>query len=175
MDMGGVVVANFGIKGLEEYEKDLSKMAQFTEEIGKAAVYVGAGMVADEIRKEIENLPVGEGEIKGLPPYAKAGEQIDVISKRQKTDLLDSLGVAKIENSNGYIQTKVGFDGYGSVKTKNYPNGLPNALLARSINSGTSFMKKNPFARRALNRVKKQAVVAMGEKITEEIKKVMEG
>ena len=168
-------MAKMQIRGLEEYEKALSQMANFTEEIGKEAVYVGAGIVADAIRNEIYTLPVGEGEISGLPPKAKEGQKIAVISKRQRADLLESLGIAKIENRKGYIQTKVGFDGYGSVKTKKWPNGLPNVILARSINSGTSFMEKNPFARRAVSKSKNTAEKAMGNKVNEEIKKIMEG
>lgn len=168
-------MARMHMEGLEEYEKALSQMANHTEEIAEAAVYVGAGIVADAMREEIEALPVGEGEITGLPPKAKDGQKINVVSRRQKADLLNGLGVARIENNRGYIQTKVGFDGYGSVKTKKHPDGLPNVVLARSINSGTSFMKKNPFARRAVNNSKNHAVKAMGEKIEEEIKKVMEG
>ena len=168
-------MARMHMKGLEEYEKALGKMASYTEEIAKAAVHEGAGIVADAIRAEIESLPVGEGEIPGLPPKAKEGQKINVVSRRQKADLLKGLGIAKIENNRGYIQTKVGFDGYGSVKTKKHPDGLPNVVLARSINSGTSFIKKNPFARRAVSSSKEHAINAMGKRVEEEIKKVMEG
>lgn len=175
MGMGGGIMARMHMKGLEEYEKALSKMANHTEEIAEAAVYVGAGIVADAMRAEVEALPVGEGQIVGLPPKAEKGQKISVVSRRQKGDLLNGLGIAQIENTRGYIQTKVGFDGYGSVKTKKYPNGLPNVVLARSINSGTSFFSKIPFARRAVNSSKTSAVKAMGEKVEEEIKKVMEG
>lgn len=168
-------MARMHMKGLEEYEKALSNMGNFSEEIAKEAVYVGAGVIADAMRKEINSIPVGEGEVAGLPPKAKEGEKISVISRRQKADLLNSLGIASIENNRGYIQTKVGFDGYGSVKTKKHPDGLPNVALARSINSGTSFIKKNPFARRAVNNSKDLAVKAMGEKVETEIKKIMGG
>ena len=168
-------MARMHIKGLEEYEKKLSSMANSTEDVGKAAVYVGAGIVADAMREEIMALPTGEGDMPGLPPRAGDGEKISVISPKQKSDLSKSLGIAPIKNEHGYIQTRVGFDGYGSVKTKKYPKGLPNILLARSINSGTSFMKKNPFARRAVTRTKKIVVEKMGKKVDEEIKKIIGG
>ena len=48
----------------------------------------------------------------------------------------------------------------------------PVAEIARSINSGTSFMKKQPFARQATNRSQaaaKEAMVAKAEKMLKEI------
>ena len=77
-------MARMHMKGLEEYEKALSKMSNHTEEIGKAAVYVGAGIIADAMRSEVEALPVGEGEVIGLPPKANEGQKINLIFGRRK-------------------------------------------------------------------------------------------
>jgi len=167
-------MAKITMKGLEEYERALSRLGDETESIAKKAVYEGAAEVADEFRRQLEELPVEEGEVKGLPPYAPEGKQISVISRRQKGDLLNSLGLAEIENKNGYINTKVGFDGYGSIKTKKHPKGVPNALLARTINSGTSFFKKIPFARKAVNKSKVKAESAIANRIDQELKRIME-
>ena len=52
------------------------------------------------------------------------------------------MGISPIKHDGDYINAKVGFDGYGSIPTKKYPKGVPNQLVARSVNSGTSFLKK---------------------------------
>ena len=66
-------------------------------------------------------------------------------------------------------------DGYGSIPTKKYPNGTPNVMLMRSIESGTSFREKHPVFRPAVNRSRKKAIEAMRNKFDEQIKKKMEG
>ena len=84
---------------------------------------------------------------------------------------MDGFGVSTFENQNGYLNVKLGFDGYGSIPTKQYPQGLPNVLLARSITTGTSFRRKNPAIRQAVQKSKKQAVEIMSNSIDEDIRK----
>ena len=67
--------------------------------------------------------------------------------------------------------TKLGFDGYGSIPTRKYPKGVPNQMLMRSIESGTSFRKKNAVVRKSVNGARKKAVKTMGETIDEELRK----
>ena len=82
------------------------------------------------------------------------------------------MGLAPIQEKElGYINTKLGFDGYGSVPTKSHPNGIPNTLLMRSIESGTSFRKKNAVVRRSVNQAKASAVKAMADTIDDELRK----
>ena len=54
-------MATITFKGLEEYEKKIASMAKGIDEICGAATYEGASIVADEIRKSIESLPVVSG------------------------------------------------------------------------------------------------------------------
>ena len=84
-------------------------------------------------------------------------------------------GIAKFETDNGNVQTSVGFNGYNDIKTKKYPNGQPNQLIARVIESGSSYMDKTPFVRPAVNKVRKKAQEAMEEVIDEEFRQIMEG
>ena len=137
-------------------------------EIAKDVVMAGAQPVADEIRKGLESLPVDE--LKQL----EAGDKFNVTPYGELKDLYDSLGIAPPDvDSQGNVNTKVGFDGYGSYPTKKYPKGLPNKLLARSIESGSSVRKKKPFVRQAVNRSKKKAKEEMGKKCDEKIKLIM--
>lgn len=166
-------MAKIDFKGIEDYSKALSILFKDTEKIVEKAVYEGAGIVADEIKEGLKGLPTEEG-MNGLPPYAEGGQKLKGVSRRQKADLIEAFGLAPIENDNGYIQTKAGMDGYGSVRTNNYPNGLPNALLMRSIESGTSFREKHPVFRPAVNRSRKRCEAKMGEVIEDEIKEIFE-
>ena len=172
--MGDELMANMKVNGLEEYAEKLAILFKDSENVTRKAVYDGAEIVADTIKAGLKTLPIQEGE-NGLPPYAQEGVMLTGISRKQKQDLIDDFGLAPIENDDGYIQTKAGVDGYGSIRTKKYPKGLPNALLMRSIESGSSFRKKNPIFRKAVNQSREKAVKKMGETIDEEIKKIMEG
>ena len=166
-------MAKIEFKGIDEYSKALEILFKDTQKIVESAVYEGAGIVADEIKAGINGIPVQEDK-NGLSPYVEDGEKIYGITRRQKADLIDAFGLAPIENDNGYIQTKAGVDGYGSVKTKKYPNGLPNALLMRSVESGTSFRKKHPVFRKAVRNSRKKCEQKMEEVIDKKIKEVME-
>ena len=100
----------------------------------------------------------------GSPEHKIAG-----VSRRQKADLIDSFGLAPIENDNGYIHTKAGIDGYGSIPTKKYPRGVPNVMLMRSIESGTSFREKHPIFRQPTNRLWNRADSAMTVQLDDQL------
>lgn len=162
-------MAKIDFKGIDEYAKVLATLGNDSEEVIKSAVYKGAAPVADEIKTGLKGLPIEEGE-NGLPPVGTPEHKLTGVSRRQKADLLDSFGLAPIENDNGYIQTKAGVDGYGSIKTKKYPKGTPNVALMRSIESGTSFREKHPIFRQATNRARKRAEKAMADEIDNQLK-----
>lgn len=135
------------------------------------AVAVGAGIVADEIRKNLEDLP--EEQFRHLDTFW--GDYFREVPTGQKKDLEDSFGLTPIErDKDGFLHTKAGFDGYGSYPTKDYPKGVPNALIARAIESGSSVRDKTPFVRPAVKAARKKAVEAMGQAIEDEFKKMLE-
>ena len=145
---------------------EIKEFANLEQDFAKEIVYEGAGIIADAMRKEIEALPIQE-DSDGSAPFAKDGFMLKGITSTQKNDLLEGLGVASIENDGTVTETNVGFEGYGSIPTKKYPKGLPNRLMARSIESGTSFRTKNPFMRRTIQKKQKEAVQKMQEKLDE--------
>lgn len=157
-------MAEMRIKGLDEYVLALESLSNNSEKILKKSVYKGAGIVADAIKSELRSLPIDNS-------FGSEENLIRGLSNRQKSDLINSMGISPIEHDGDYINAKVGFDDYGSIPTKKYPKGVPNQMLARSVNSGTSFRKKNPFVNRAVNKSKKEAQKQMAEVIDEEIKK----
>ena len=143
-------MARMTIKGLDDLAIKISKLDD--AEVAKKCVYAGAKVIADEIRNRLESN--------------------DTLKEDQLQDLLDSLGIAPIKtDSDGNVNTKIGFKGYGRKPTKKYPLGLPNQMMARAVESGTSFRPKRPFVRTAVNAKRKEAIKAMQETYDIEIAK----
>lgn len=161
-------MAKFQFEGMQEYLEKLNKIGTNADGSIKRAVYSGASVVLKQVENAIQNLPTKEHK------YVYSG-QINAISPEQKQGLLDGLGASKMQNDNGYINTKIGFDGYNSVKSKKYPNGQPNSLIARAIESGTSMRPKTRFVANATKAAKGPAEKAMAEQFDKDIKQIMEG
>lgn len=160
--------------GLDNYMKKLTALEAASDEVIKKALNEGAGIAADEMRRAIEELPTSDSDGKrrwGTPENMLPGP-----TEAEKQGLLDSLGFTPISvDSKGLINVKIGFDGYNSVKTKRWPNGEPNLLIARSVNSGTSFMEKNSFAKKARSKGGAKARKAMEKTVEKEFKKITKG
>ena len=161
-----MILAKMDIKGPEEYICKLSKMGNASTDICKRAVKAGANPVADEMRKSIQALP--EDTFRKLDD----DEKFSGIPGTQKKDLLDALGVTPVDvDREGIINAKIGFHGYGSHKTKKYPKGLPNKLLARAVDSGSSVRIKMPFVRNTVRKSKGQSLKAIEASIDNDISK----
>jgi HK97 gp10 family phage protein len=159
---GGVIMAKFYVgKGIDDYLVQLGKLSQMSDEMIKRAIYPAAGIVADAIKANIDSIP-------NRPPKGNDGLLPD-----QKRGLKEGLGVAPFKNDNGYINVKVGFDGYNQHKTETFPHGQPNAMIARATESGTSFSPKHPFVAQAVRKSKDEAEETMKEAFDEQIKRVM--
>ena len=144
----------------------LSKLEDSTDEMIGKAVYAGAGIVADAIKDSIKALPIVRGygtEDNPLPGGVTAP---------QKAGLIDGHRIGTMQNDMGYLNGKIGFDGYNATKTEKYPQGQPNQLVARGVESGTSWKKKKPFIRPAVNASRNRAEAEMARILDEEIKKV---
>lgn len=163
-------MARIKIQGITEYETKLTALGRRGGEIIKRGVYAGADIVADAVAEAISGIPTEAGP-GGRPKLAKKGEKLVGLSPRQKADLIKGLGLSKMSEESGYINTKLGFNGYGSTPTKKYTKGVPNVLLMRSVEKGTYFRKKNPVIRRTVNRVRPIAEKAMADEVEKEIKK----
>lgn len=161
-------MATIQMKGLDEYLVKLSRLEQASKEkICGQAIHQGAGIVADAIREELKKLPTDESF--GTQEHPARG-----IKAVQKSGLLKSLGITRIREDNGYLNVKIGFDGYNKVKTARWPKGQPNQVVARAAESGTSWLQKSPFVRVGVRKSKKQAVQAMETSVSRSIKTIME-
>lgn len=160
-------MARITFKKGDEYALKLSRLATNSDEIAKKAIYAGAKVVADKIKLNLEALP--EERFRHL----KGADIFVGLPKQQKEDLIESFGITPIKRDENGWNAKIGFDGYGNYPTKKYPRGVPNQLLARAIESGSSVRKKMPFVRPAVNATKNKALAEMRKIIDNEIEKQM--
>ena len=182
------------VDGMAEVSEMLAQLEERAPKAAAKALYTGAGIMAQEILKEM-------GKIKTAPfEYAKNGET-RLPSPEEKDALMQAgVGVAKFSGDGTEIDTSVGFNQSGYVRVNfrhmnanartNYKlaNGKnvgamkakllkmnksgdqkPIGVIANSINSGTSFMQKQPFVRKAASSGGKKAMAAMKEAIEKEI------
>lgn len=152
-------------KGLDEYIKQLGDLEFRSDGIAGRAIYEGAKVVADKIRANIEALPVQTGS-------PKRGEKRDP-TQVEKDGMLAGLGVAKKQVDGGFINVKIGMDGYNTHVTPKYPKGHPNSMIARTINAGSTWMNRHPFINNAVSSTKKAAEEAMRAVIEEGINETM--
>lgn len=160
-------MANWKFEGLTEYIKQLEDIGQSTTGMVKRAVYDGAAVVGAEIASAIQTLPENDGK------FVPNGNPIVGVTREQKAGLLEGFGFAKMQDEGGYINTKAGFDGYNGERTKRYPNGQPNALIANAVNSGTSRRPKTSFINKAVNAAKGKAEAAMAARFDEDMKNLI--
>lgn len=132
-------MAKIEFSGIDEYIKKLEALGANVEGICKYAVYDAAGMVVEAIK---DNTPTDTG------------------------DLKRSAVLKPFQNKDGFIYTKVAFDGYDS-------KGTPNAIKARVLESGSSTRKKHPFIRPAVNRVKAAAELSIETALNKKINEIM--
>ncbi|WP_455225759.1 hypothetical protein [Gemmiger sp.] len=166
-------MATFKTQGLDKYVAQLERLGKKTDTVISEAVYEMAKVVADEVNANLKALP-SVPDTEGLKAFASKPQQKIPITKAQKWGLVHSFGIAGLRNDYGFIHVKIGFDGYNEVKTKTFPDGQPNALIARSIESGSSTREKTPFLRPALKAARKRAVKAAQAKFDEEIRDFFE-
>ena len=156
-------------KELEHYASRIARIGENAAAMCGKTVYEMAGIVADKIAANIDAMPyVSDAE--GLKRYTQKGKAD--LTYSEKKGLQESLGISKMQDDGGYRNVKIGFDGYNDVKTRKYPNGQPNVMIARAIESGSSVRDKKPFVRPAVNAAKSECLKRAQEIITEEINKI---
>lgn len=165
-------MAKMEVKGVDDYIAALNKLSNNTGKVLNKALYEGAGVMAEEVKDKIEALPtVKDAYNRVVFSNYKEGDKYK-LSDTQKEGLLNSLGIAPFDVKNGVTDTHIGFDGYNDIKTRKYPNGQPNQLIARVIESGSSFFTKQPFIRKALRSGKSKTEEAMIKVIDKEINRL---
>lgn len=149
------------VEGLEDLHLTFKDMNKNVENALKMAVYDGAHVLYEEIARQIEALPENDTKTKHRD-----------ITPEQKQGLLDGLYGSTITVEDGNVYEWISFDGYNNVRTKKHPRGQPNILIARSIESGASYMNKRLFMTKARNAARPKALAATKVTFEREIAKL---
>lgn len=132
----------YNVKGFKTFISQLEKLGDSAEPVCKMAVYDAAPIVLESIKAGIQS----------------------VVSSEATGDLAASVGISSIESAGGKVSVAVGVSGYDR-------KGVPNALKARVLESGTSTHPKKPFMRKAINRARNATKDAMSKRFDIEISK----
>ena len=156
----------FKASGMDEVEKMLGQMAERAPGVAAGALYEGAGIMADEIEK-------GAASIKTAPfKYASTARGETRMPSPEEKEIVQAAaaGIAKFNKNGMDVDTSVGYRnaGYAELKGKTVP--IPKVI--NSINSGTSFMKKQPFFRKSVSTASPKALAKMREYIEAEFEKI---
>ena len=129
------------ISGMEDLVARMDKMEGKGRDVASLALYEGAAVVANRLGSAVQGIATEEFR------YTKNGTRLP--SPEEKALLMNARkGVAKFRKTKTSVNTSIGMQnaGYGDIKGKTKP--IP--LIANAINSGTSFMKPQPFFRQAV-------------------------
>ena len=144
--------------GMDELVKRLEKLGEKAQGVASQALYEGAGVMADSVSQAVQGIatePFRYGTSANRRKPSPEEKAILVNAKK---------GVSKFKKTTNEVYTNVGLNnsGYADLNGRTVP--IP--LIANAINSGTSFMQKQPFFRKATS--KKNAAIA---KIESELEK----
>ena len=163
------------VTGMAELTKQLEKLGKKGEQIASQGLYKGAGVAADAVSQAVQGIATE-------PFFYATGGKTRKPSPEEKAIIVNARrGVARFHKTGFSVETNVGIrDGYanitwnharsgGRTKYKVGYNGKatratstegkssgrsakPVYVIANAINSGTSFMQKQPFFRKATNK-----------------------
>ena len=154
------------VNGIEELSEMLTAMEERAPAVASKALYEGAGIMADEIRK-------GAASIRTAPfKWASSSKGETRLPSPEEVEIVQTAaaGIAKFNKNGTEVDTSVGFRnaGYAELKGKMVP--IPK--IVNAINSGTSFMKKQPFVRKSAAQATPKALKAMRECIEAEFEAI---
>lgn len=163
-------MARVKTKDLSEYTRQLMALGGIAEcnRVCKVALFDGAAVLADAVKEEIEALPV-DNKAHGSPDHP-----INTVTSVEKAGLRWGFGIAPMRRDDVGWTTSAGFDGYNLAHTEKFPNGQPNAMIAASVENGTSWRTPNHFITRALRKAREKAQAAMAASADSTIKSIME-
>jgi hypothetical protein len=151
-------------EGIEELGAMLARLGDKAQDVATGALFEGAGVVADAFSSAVNG-------IRTEPFKYAAPGKTRLPSPEEKAALVGKSGIAKFDKGGDEVNTIIGISGgAGYAQVAGKPKAV--RLIARSINSGTSFMKKQPVFRKAASGSSgpaKAATVAKAEEMFKEI------
>ena len=154
------------VDGVEALSEMLGRMEEKAPAVASGALYEGAGIMADEIRKGADTIKADKFHYAVFPTATQR-----LPSPEEKAIVqAAAAGIAKFNKNGTEVDTSVGFRnaGYAELNGKMVP--IPK--IVNAINSGTSFMKKQPFIRKAAAAATPKAIAKMQKYIEAEFEAI---
>ena len=153
------------VDGMEELSGMLQNLGDKAQGIASKGLYEGAGVMAKKIAsaaKTIRTKPFR---------YAVFITRDPSPEEKAVVEAAGAVGIARFDKNGSEVNTAIGYGnaGYAEMAGKL----VPIAKIANAINSGTSFMQKQPFIRKAMNSGKAAATDAILAKVEEEVNTIM--
>lgn len=137
--------------GITQLEGKLDRLQEKAQEVAALGLYEGAGVMADKVSQAVQGIATAKRRHKEPFPRLPTPEEKAVVAGAKH-------GVAKFRKTGVSVETSVGYQnsGYAALNGK----AKPVPMIANAINSGTSFMQKQPFLRRAFSQGRSAAKAA---------------
>ena len=155
---------SFHVSGMDELNSRMEKLGGEALHIAAEGLYEGAGVVADAVSSAVNGIVTEKFK------YAAGGKKRKPSPEEKALLTSAKKGVAKFRSNGTEVQTSVGMQnaGYGNINGKSKP--VPQ--IANAINSGTSFMQKQPIMRKAFSQPKGAATGVIEGAIRERLDKL---
>jgi len=164
-------LAEFTNEGIQEFvDLCIFTDRQLLRVIGRS-IYPGGKLMSDGVKKAMLGIPTNDHLFSFATQHKRSRTGI---TTRQKAALIESFGIAEMRSNIHGWNVKLGFDGYNDIVSERWPKGQPNAMIARSLNSGTSFLNAYPFMDTAVANYANVTVKAIEEQFDKEIAKIWE-
>ena len=150
-------------EGLEEFSRMLEQLGDQAEQVAGASLYEGAAVAANALNGAIGGVRTESFR------YAPDG-RMRLPSPQEKAALERKVGIAKFRKNGSEVDTVIGFGNSGYTQISGKKKSV--AVIARSINSGTSFMQKQPVFRKAARSCKaavEEAILKKADQMIQEM------
>lgn len=153
-------------EGLEDLSSQLNEMGEKAQGIAARGLYEGAGVMSEAINKAADGIKTAPFHYAVFVTREPSPEEKAVIQAA-------GAGIAKFNKNGSEIDTSVGYanSGYAELNGKMVP--IPK--IVNAVNSGTSFMKKQPFVRKSASKAKSEVLEKMRQYIEKEFEAIGKG
>jgi len=173
------------VEGLEELRHAMEQLPEKAADVAALGLYEGAGVMADAVSQAVQGIAAEPFK------YAKGGQKRKPSPEEKAIVANANHGVSKFKKNGLTVQTNVGYKGtgYGKITWNHAKSGgrtkykvgyggkaarsqsqegksagvsaKPVEVIVNAINSGTSFMEKQPFLRKAFRQNQRAAEAAI--------------
>ena len=153
------------VSGIEELSRKLETLGNKAEEVAARALYDGAGVMANAYSQAVNGIKAEKFR------YTFNGRR-RYPSPEEKAALQGKTGIAKFDKNGSEVNTSIGISGAGYASIAGKQKAV--RKIANAVNSGTSFMVKQPVFRRAATQARdaaSAAIVAKAEQLIDQITK----